>query len=99
MFIVVFFNHHHKKEGLYMFETLQRYIDQDKPAFIAGMQLAMRICRNRIIACKAINKPEQEYEAMICATEIRLIQVEIGSGRMAIPAFTQEEKDEMRRIA
>lgn len=66
-------------------------------AFIAGMQLSMRLCRNRAEDCKAIGK--DDGEAQNCAGIIRLCQVEIGSGRMQRPKFTKEELEEMDRIS
>lgn len=68
-------------------------------AFIAGMQLAMRICRNRARDCKENNWTLKEYEAHTCAHLIRNVQVEIGAGRMPRPKFTKEELDEMDRIS
>ena len=68
-------------------------------AFIAGLQLAMRICRNRAAHCKAEGWTIKEYEAFYCAKLIRDIQVEIGAGRMKRPKFTKEELDEMDRIS
>lgn len=69
--------------------------------FIAGMELAMRICRNRAEDIRAMGKimTMAGNEADNCAGIIRNVQVEIGSGRMKRPAFTAEESDEMDRIA
>lgn len=69
-------------------------------AFIAGMQLAMRICRNRAKAWEELGgtmRPEQED--LTCAHLIRSVQVEIGSGRMPRPQFSKEELEEMDRIS
>lgn len=68
-------------------------------SFVAGMELAMRICRNRAKDCKEEGWTIKEYEAYLCAQIIRNAQVEIGAGRMARPQFTKEELDEMDRIA
>jgi hypothetical protein len=68
-------------------------------AFIAGMELAMRICRNRAKDCKTEGWTIKEYEAFLCAQIIRNVQVEIGAGRMPRPQFTKEELDEMDRIS
>jgi hypothetical protein len=67
-------------------------------SFIAGMQLAMRICRNRAKDCKENGWTIKEYEALLCAQLIRNMQVEIGAGRMPRPKFTKEELEEMDRI-
>ena len=77
---------------------------------IAGMELAMRICRNRASdrmklwtqskrdsRASNINAGGQS-EALICADMIRVVQVEIGSWRMKLPEFTLEEQDEINRI-
>jgi hypothetical protein len=70
-------------------------------AFLAGMQMAIRVCRDR-----AKNMPNaggmwrtRFEEAKLCAELIRICQVELGSGRMERPKFTQEELDEMDRIS
>jgi hypothetical protein len=68
-------------------------------SFVAGMELAMRICRNRAKDCKENNWTLKEYEAFTCAQLIRNVQVEIGAGRMQRPQFTKEELDEMDRIS
>lgn len=68
-------------------------------SFIAGMELAMRICRNRASDCKEEGWTIKEYEAFLCAQLIRNVQVEIGAGRMPRPKFTKEELDEMDRIS
>lgn len=68
-------------------------------SFVAGMELAMRICRNRAKDCKEEGWTIKEYEAFLCAQLIRNVQVEIGAGRMPRPQFTKEELDEMDRIS
>lgn len=68
-------------------------------SFIAGMELALRICRNRAKDCKEEGWTLKEYEAHTCAHLIRNVQVEIGAGRMPRPQFTKEELDEMDRIS
>lgn len=68
-------------------------------SFLAGMQLAIRICRNRAGDCKVTGQAAGEMEAQNCAGLIRICQVEIGSGRMGRPKFTEEELDEMDRIS
>lgn len=65
--------------------------------FIAGMELAMRLCRNRAEDLRLMDK--DPLEADTCAGLIRICQVEIGAGRMKRPDFTKEEMDEMDRIA
>jgi hypothetical protein len=66
-------------------------------AFIAGMQLAIRLCRNRSRDC--VNMGRGGEEAQNCAYIIRFVQVEIGAGRMLRPQFTKEELEEMNQIA
>jgi hypothetical protein len=68
-------------------------------SFIAGLELAMRICRNRASDCKTEGWTIKEYEAFLCAQLIRNVQVEIGAGRMPRPTFTKEELEEMDRIS
>jgi hypothetical protein len=68
-------------------------------AFIAGMQLAMRICRTRANQIGAMGMSIKQYEALTCASLIRNVQVEIGAGRIPRPQFTKEELDEMDRIS
>jgi hypothetical protein len=70
-------------------------------SFIAGMQLCMRLCRNRAEDIRAVGKmmTMAGNEADNCAGIIRLTQVEIGSGRMARPTFTKEELEEMDQIS
>lgn len=68
-------------------------------SFLAGMQLAMRICKNRAKDWEMLGgtmSPDQED--LMCAQLIRIMQVEIGAGRMARPEFTKEELEEMDRI-
>jgi hypothetical protein len=66
--------------------------------FIFGMTLAMRIVRNCGETFFNGKKPDELMLEGIIAM-IRLIQVEIGSGRMKMPKFTDEEIAEVRRIA
>lgn len=68
-------------------------------SFIAGMQFAMRICRNRAEDMLNIGNDQRSNEAETCASMIRIIQVEIGAGRAGRPDFTKEELEEMDRIA
>jgi hypothetical protein len=70
-------------------------------AFLAGMQLAMRLCRNRAEDIRSAGKimTMAGNEADNCAGIIRICQVEIGSGRMERPKFTKEELEEMDRIS
>jgi hypothetical protein len=66
-------------------------------SFVAGMQLAIRICRNRAEDCKRMGKDDQE--ALVCEGLIRICQVEIGTGKMPLPRFSEEEQEELNRIA
>lgn len=66
-------------------------------SFVAGMELAMRICRNRALELE--EWPIKQYEARICSSLIRNAQVEIGAGRMPRPQFTKEELDEIDHIS
>jgi len=67
--------------------------------FIEGMELAIRICRNRAEDYGGdLSKPMCQA-AETCAGLIRLVQVEIGSGRQPLPVFTVEETDEIDRIS
>jgi hypothetical protein len=70
-------------------------------SFLAGLQLAMRICRNRAEDIRSQGKmmTMAGNEADNCAGIIRLTQVEIGAGRMARPKFSKEELEEMDRIS
>lgn len=78
-------------------ETVARIV---KCSFIAGLQLAMRICRNRAKDGKEMRAMTMvEAEANRCAELIRICQVELGAGRMERPNFTQEEIDEMDRAS
>lgn len=78
---------------------------------LEGMEMARRICRNRardldphIDAAQAVGGDMlppvvRQNEAETCAEVIRTIQVAIGSGRMDFGDLTQEEKEELSRIA
>jgi hypothetical protein len=75
-------------------------------AFLAGMQLTMRLLRNRAKDLKEIGENHTSYMPIIrenevqnCVGIIRLCQVEIGAGRMARPKFSKEELEEMDRIS
>lgn len=71
-------------------------------AFLAGMQLSMRLLRNRAEDLKQIDTARKiwaEDEVQNCVGIIRLCQVEIGSGRMARPQLTKAEIEEMDRIS
>jgi hypothetical protein len=65
---------------------------------VAGMELAMRICRNRAEDCRSLRTDHHANEAENCAGIIRIVQVEIGAGRQHLPEFTLEEQEEMNRI-
>lgn len=79
-------------------------IVRDKHSFILGMELAMRIARNRKedLAVthsdypKALSLVRNQIETLIGC--IRIVQVEIGAGRMPLPEFTPDEIDEVERI-
>lgn len=68
-------------------------------SYVAGMQMAIRVCRNRANDCEVTGQKAAEMEAQNLAGLIRIIQVEIGSGRMQRPPFTKEELDELERIS
>lgn len=69
-------------------------------AFIAGMELSIRICRNRAKEYGERSRLfDRERGAQSCAAVIRNVQVEIGSRRMQRPEFTNEEMEEMDRIS
>lgn len=77
----------------------------DKMSFILGMQFALRITRNRrkdlalLQGKEDISEPQQQAVATVEGA-IRLVQVEIGSGRMPLPnVWTSDEVDEVERIA
>jgi len=95
------------KEQQTKVERMLKLVDQDPStmahvfdtALVAGMELAMRICRERArweVKTGACTKGKPEGE--ICANLIRLNQVEIGAGRMPRPSFSKDEIDEMNRI-
>lgn len=65
---------------------------------IAGMELAMRICRNRAQDYGGDLAEPKCQAAETCAGVIRIVQVEIGAGRQPLPEFTIEEQEEMNRI-
>jgi len=68
--------------------------------FIEGMELAMRICRNRAKDCSDLfDDTARSNEAEICSLLIRSVQVQIGAGRQPMPVFTQDEIDEIERIS
>jgi len=73
-------------------------------AFIEGMELSMRICRNRAADYAKLDvtqdhKVWREQEAKNCAAMIRIVQVNIGAERIDIPDFTLDEIEEMERIS
>lgn len=77
---------------------------RDRQSFVLGMELAMRIVRNRGEDIKQMRGREMNeteiMEAATTAAMIRLVQVEIGSGRMPVPnEWTADEIDEVGRIA
>jgi hypothetical protein len=69
-----------------------------KLGLIAGMQLAMRICRNKKEDMLITSHYEEAGGADLCDIAIRVQQVQIGSGRAPLPEFTIEEQEEMNRI-
>lgn len=82
-------------------------IVRDKHSFILGMEFAMRICRNEASNHKGDpfvyghtdSRAARATEADLCASLIRIVQVEIGSGRSPLPEFTPDEIDEVERIS
>jgi hypothetical protein len=68
-------------------------------AFLAGMQLSIRLVRNRADDCERMGKPDKRQEALVIEGIIRICQVEIGSGRTPRPQLTKEELEEMDRIS
>lgn len=73
-------------------------IIRDRHSFILGMEFAMRICRNEADNHKVRN-PLRATEAELCSAIIRIVQVEIGSGRSPLPEFTDDEIKEVERIS
>jgi len=73
-------------------------IIRDRQSFILGMELAMRIVRNSSGTFFNGQKPDETMLGSIIAM-IRLVQVEMGSGRMALPMFSEEETAEVERIS
>lgn len=74
----------------------------DTPSFIMGMEFAMRVCRNRYADLESIGGKWEDpgpQAVATCIGMLRLVQVEIGAGRMPLPQFTREEIEEMERIA
>lgn len=67
-------------------------------SFVSGMELAMRICRNRAQDYGGDLADPKCQAAETCVGVIRIVQVEIATGRSAIPEFTYDEIDEIRRI-
>jgi hypothetical protein len=77
-------------------------IVRDRHSFILGMELAMRIIRNRCQSHQEMGIPlsqQPHQEAACCEGVIRIVQVEIGAGRLPLPTFSPEEIDEVERIA
>jgi hypothetical protein len=74
---------------------------RDRQSFVLGMEFAMRIVRNRITDLKERGAPEDlKMECENMFGMIRIVQVQIGSGRMALPSvWTPDEIDEVGRIA
>jgi hypothetical protein len=80
---------------------------QDNQSFILGMEMALRIIRNRRKDIAALQGKEdledpQQQAVATCEGVVRLVQVEIGSGRMRPPypsEWSPEEIDEVERIA
>jgi hypothetical protein len=71
----------------------------DKHSLILGMELAMRIIRNRAADQKDLAHWDDEQECQNLVGMIRIVQVEIGSGRMPVPSnWTPDEIDEVERI-
>jgi signal recognition particle receptor subunit beta len=70
-----------------------------RSCFVLGMELAMRIVRNSAETSFNGAKPDEMMIEGIVSM-IRIIQVQIGSGRMELPdVWTPEEIDEVRRIS
>lgn len=69
-----------------------------RPSFILGMELAMRIVGNSAETYFNGAKPDETMLDGINAM-IRLVQVEMGSGRMPLPEFSPDEIDEVERIS
>lgn len=92
--------------------SMNKLDDPQIRAFVEGMELAMRICRNRCVDCEANSKSvkngnwkigqelwrQRSDEADMCAEVIRIVQVQIGAGQMPMPTFTVAELDEINRI-
>jgi hypothetical protein len=80
---------------------------RDRQSFVLGMELAMRIAGNRandraaVLGVPNYDLSDPEIQALATARAmIRLVQVEIGSGRMPVPnEWTPDEIDEVGRIA
>ena len=70
----------------------------DLKSFVYGMQLSMRICRNISEDIREKTKKDQANDADNCAGVIRLLQVEIDSGRFKFEGFTPQEVEEVERI-
>jgi hypothetical protein len=73
-------------------------IIRDRHSFILGLELAMRIVRNQLGTSFNGQEPDELLLEGIVAM-IRLVQVEMGSGRMPLPTFNAEETAEVERIS
>lgn len=62
------------------------------------MEFAMRIVRNSAETYFNGKKPDETMLEGINSM-IRIVQVQIGSGRMPLPEFTPDEIDEVERIS
>lgn len=79
--------------------SLSVFLASERRAFLEGMEMAMRICRNRAQDLGGnLDEPGPQH-CETCAGVIRIVQVEIGAGRAPYPAFTKEEIDEIERIS
>ncbi len=67
-------------------------------SFVFGMEFSMRIVRNCGETYFNGKKPDELMLEGIVAM-LRLAQVQIGSNRMELPEFSEEELEEVRRIS
>lgn len=63
---------------------------------IEGMEMSMRICRNRAEDIK--DSLNRSTEAAVCAEIIRMCQVQFGSGKSRFGELTEDELAEINRI-
>jgi hypothetical protein len=93
-------------------ESMEGMTELERERFLGrleGMSMAMRICRNRAVDCDENHRETtdqnakhiwllRQAEAELAAATIRLIQVQVGSGKMYFGELSVDERAEVYRI-